>query len=289
MTAILPLYSPLRFRGGLETVVTELIGRDGNPLPEQEWRRGVEWTNMATGDTFTSGMGGGSWGQITLGDEKPVNPNPGSEVFQPVSLGAIFECQMQAPNGVQGDVSRQRALALLERKGMSDLARILYDGEAYTCAAPDGSDPNPGLIALAESLTPVGPGSIRGAFQGLLGAVCETWHADPVFLIPREFMPHFLDEVVKWDEATGSFRFGPYRVAFDCFPNVAPTAGGTTAVDGSEVWVYAMMPPAVALGESVAADGVRAELRNHYTFRAEREAIVAFDTTRVLAAKALVG
>lgn len=298
MTAILPLQSPPRIRGGLASVSQVLLGLDGQPLPESEWNKGVQWTNFGAGDTFVSGMGGGSWGTIEDGDEKPVNDNPGGELFDPVMLGAMFSCEMNAPNGVLGDVSRARAEALLERSTYSDLARLLATGEAYRCGAADGSQPNASL--QSEAVFPDGhdgitPGSIKGALQGLLDGVCggpdgTAWKADPVFHVPRAFMPHFLGDVVRWDEATQTFRFGPHLVSFDCYPNQAPTAGGgTTNPDGSEVWIYATLPPGIAISEQVDTQLVRAELRNVYTARAERAAIVAFDTSLVLAAKALVG
>lgn len=299
MTAILPLQNPPRIRGGFATVAQPLIGRDGEPLSESEWNKGVEWTNFGAGETFVSGMGGGSWGLIADGDEKPVNPNPDSELFLPLMLGAMFSCEMNAPGGVLGDVSRERAQNLLDRRTYSDLARILSTGEAYTCADPDGSDPNPSLQSEAvfpDGFDGVTPGSIRGVLQGLLDGTCGApgggpgWNSDPVFHVPRAWMPHFLGDIVRWHEEDGTFRFGPYRVAFDCYPNVAPTAGGgTTNPDGSEVWIYATLPPQIAYGEQMETSLVRAELRNTYTARAERTAIVAFDTTLVLAAKALVG
>lgn len=297
MTAILPLQNPPPIRGGLATVSSTLIGRDGQPLPEGEWNKGVQWTNFGAGDTFVSGMGGGSWGIIADSDVKPVNENPGSGLFTPSMIGAMFSCEMNAPHGVLGDVSRQRAESLLDRSTFSDLARLLATGESYRCGAADGSEPNPSLQSTAilpDGHDGITPGSIKGALQGLLDGICAApnglaWHSDPVFHIPRAWMPHFLDHIMRWDEATGTFRFGPYRVSFDCYPNKEPDVGGTTAVDGSEVWIYATLPPQLAFGDQMQTQLVRAPLRNHYTARAERTAIVAFDTSLVMAAKALVG
>lgn len=297
MSAILPLPNPAPHRGGLASVLSPLIGRDGEPLPEQEWARGVIWTNNGVGESFVAGFGGGSFGIYADGDEKPENDNPDSNEFEPVALGAMFGCQMNAPGGVLGDVSQARAVSLLERTTFSDLARLLHTGETYPCGAPDGSLPNPGFQSVAQ--LPAGsdgtvPGSIRGTLQGLLDGVCGApngdpgWHSEPVFHIPLAWMPHFIGDLVRWSDEEQKFKFGLYDVSFDCYPNEPPAAGGTVEPDGSEVWIYASLRPQAAVSD-VQGLGARRELENRYTYRAERQAIVAFDTTLVMAAKALVG
>lgn len=299
MTANLPLKAYPGIRGGLESVVAPL------PLTEDEWRRGVNVRSSFVGELYVSGYGGGSWGAVDEGDEKPVN-QPGSDWdFFPVTIGDIFECGALVPQGSPAERDIQfHAEALLEREQYRKLAELLYTGETYVCgdledANDDGDvdDPdegvdftNPGFIALAE--LPVGyddgaPGSIRGVFQGLLDSVCDVWTSDPVFHVARAWMPHFLGDVVKWDEATQTFRFGPHLVSFDCYPNEGP-AGTTTAVDGSEVWVYASMQPMVGIGDNVEVQRARNARQNTHQIRAEREAIIAFDATLVAAAKATV-
>lgn len=288
MTAILPLQDQPPIRGGLRSISDPL------PLEENEWRSGVHVSPALGGDTFTSGYGGGSWGSIEGGDEKPVNElEPGVD-FTPGTIGTIFDCGGPGSPGTPiGDTVRQRAEALIERRSWSDLARLLHTGETYRCgdldSNGDADETNPSLQGLA--VTPAGyddgaPGSIRGVLQGLLDGVCSTWHTDPVFHVARAWMPHFLGDIVRWDESTDTFRFGPHLVSFDCYPNVGP-AGTTTAADGSEVWIYASMRPLVAFG-GVEVVSARHYRQNTYQVRAEREAIAIIDPTLVSAAKALV-
>ena len=285
MSAILPLPRPPRIRGGLETVSVPLVGLDGEPLTEAEWNKGVIHTNAAQGETFVSGYGGGSYG-TDPDSVKPTIDNPDAELFMPVTLGAIFECQMNAPGGTLGDVSQQRAVSLLERRTYSDLAEILLTGENYRC---DSGDQNPGFIANGElAINGDVGGSPRGVLQGLLDGVCGGWESDPVFHIPRAWMSQFIGELVHWDEANEVFRFGPHRVSFDCYPNEGPTGSTPANPNGSEVWVWASLPPKLAVSEEISTTLVRTELQNRYQARAEREAIIAFDTGLVLAAKAIV-
>lgn len=384
MTTNLTLAKYPPIRGGLESVV-QPIGAD-----ENEWRKGVNVQSAFVGETFVSGYGGGSWGSIAGGDEKPVN-QPGSDWdFEPVTIGDIFDCgALGAPGTPQGDIVRLHAERLLERKRYRDLAAILHSGEAYPCGSSgpggytltydvdtdtlvivssDGADftnvdsigfvsngigslalgadfvvdsavqitvaspaatklnagpltdldfldgatslgewsgfleldadgsasslpvYNPGLqtvAELADGYDDDAPGSIRGVLQGLLDGVCDVWHTDPVFHVSRAWMPHFLGDIVRWDAATESFYFGPHRVSFDCYPNEGPS-GTTTNADGSEVWIYASMPPVVGVGGSVEVLAARNARQNTYQVRAEQEAIIAFDATLVIAGKATV-
>lgn len=293
MTAILPLPDPPRIRGGLDIVATPLLGRNGELLPTSEWAMGVERTNLPHAETFFSSLHGGTWGDPDDGDLKPSSESGARNRLLPGSVGAVFECQMNAPNTTLGDIPRAEGTSFMDRAYYSLVA------EAISTPATPGIDCDPdaqittlpGVAQLPDGYVDNAPGTIEGVMHGLLDGVCAYLHTDPVFHVARAFMPHFFRRgIVHWDEVGGFFRMGPHRVSFDCYANVGP-AGTTTAGDGSEVWIYASTPIELATADPDAdsVSAVRTQLQNIYRVRVEREFIAVFDTEGVYAAKALVG
>lgn len=291
MTAILPLLNPPRIRGGLESVVAPLLGRDGQPLSVSEWSTGAELTSLPDANTFFSSRDGGTWGDPEDDDLKPVSEAGAREKFLPGSVGAVFECGMNAPNTTLGDIPREEATRFMDRALFSLIATAIttVTTPAIDCDNDATLETLPNIAQTPDGYDDDNPPSIRGGLQGLLEGVCAHWHSDPIFLAPREYMPHFLGDIVRWHEELDQFRFGPHAIAFDCFENVGP-AGTTTNPDGSEVWVYALLPIQLAVADPVddSISAVRTHLQNVYRVRVEREFLAAFEGY-VLATKMKVG
>ena len=66
-----------------------LLGRDGNPLAENEWRRGVSGETLPEPEFFVNAMVGGSWGDPDGGDLKPVSIDGDEQAFKPAAVGAV--------------------------------------------------------------------------------------------------------------------------------------------------------------------------------------------------------
>lgn len=291
MTTILPLQNPPRIRGGFETIVAPLLGQDGQPLATDEWRQGVQGQTLPTTEFFTNSMIGGSWGDPDDGDLKPESVMGDEVAFKPSGVGVNFMCQMNAPGGARGDMAATLVRQEINRRLWSEIARHIQNvGTSIDC--PGGDELNPTLVEVAQlpdGYVDLTPGSIEGVIQGLLDMVCAGAHTDPAFLAAYSFKSHFTRRgIVHWDEAQQAYiLLGTHRIAFDCIDNVGP-AGTTTAGDGSEVWIYALIPPQVAVADEEGDDFIaaRAELRNTYHVRGERQFGYWFDTSQVYAAKA---
>lgn len=294
MSAILQLQNPPRLRGGFETIVRgPLLGKGGEALTEDQWRGGVSGETLPAPLFFSNGMVGGSWGDPTAGDVKPASAMGDEVEFKPSSVGDLFQCEMNAPNTVRGDIVLQHARNEMNRALWSLIARhIQVVGTSIECPGQPGANPTlQGVAKLPEGYDDDAPGNIEGVVQGLLDMVCAGSKSDPVFMAPLSWKSHFSRRgIVRWDEEQQAYiLLGTHRIAFDCIDNVGPD-GTTTNDDGSEVWIYAMLPPDV----SVAAEGdgdvvaARAELRNVYHVRVERQFGYWFDTNNVYAAKATI-
>lgn len=293
MSAILPLQNPPRILGGFETVVAPLLGRDGNVLPESGWHGGVIGQTLPGegAQFFSSQMVGGSWGDPDADDVKPDSEMGEEVTFKPASIGVNFSCEMNAENTARGDIAKKLVQQEMARRLWSEIGlHIQAVGTSIDC--PDQAGTNPTLIDVAQlpsGYNDLAAGSIEGVIHGLLDGVCDAMHTDPVFLVPRAFMPHFSRRgLVHWDPAAQAFRLlGIYPIAFDCFLNEGP-GGTTTAADGSEVWIYAMLHPQVDAAAEGPNDliGVRTIEQNVYRVRGERQFGYWFDTDHVYAAKA---
>lgn len=273
MTTPLPIQPRPPIRGGLASVSAQL------PLPESEWRGGVWVTPETNMTTFR-------WGCATTGD-KPTTTLPEASLFEPATVGAMMEC---GPNGGVQPMLEAYALEMWKRQRWSEAAKLLHDG---TTDGPEaGQNFSLKDATAAPGFDPAAPGSIEGTLQGLLDIVCNCSSSDPVLHVPRAFMSQFMTQtLIRWDEPTGTFRFGPHLVSFDCYPNLGPDAveGGAnpTPIDGSQVWIWATSQPLV---EWSAQERVRtvAPRRNEHLLRVEQDVIVTIDPGCAYGARALV-
>lgn len=252
-----------------------------------DWRGGVEITTSPDSGVFVWSLCGDA-GQLADGtaiNEKPVGAVGTGYKFFPTFAEKIVGCHVSGSQSAIGDIVRDTARGSLGRMTGLILAGTLH-GELAT-ADQEGT----AGASLASNITfPTGydmgsPVGIRAALSALLEQVCSCFHSDPVLHIPREFMPYFFDIIVKWDEATGTFRFGPHLVSFDCYPNTDPT--GANATSAGEVWIFATAQPMIGVAEQ---DDVRviSHRLNNYKALAERNMIIAFDPTCIGAVKATV-
>lgn len=268
MTVPLKIKQRPPIRGGLASVAA--------PLEDVDWRAGVEVRAMPDGELFAVDTCTGDVYDLdgNMLPAKPVDEVGDGFKFLPVTVEKIVQCGPGATQTTIGDIAQQTASGSLDRQVYKMLARSVQFSLAPLASVPSGSDPN-------------NPGGIRTALQGLLDGACGCFNSDPVFHIPRAWMPHFLGDVVRFDESTGTFRFGPHLVSFDCYANQDPSGTYATNPDGSEVWIFATAQPFVAVGEE---DSVRVLTReqNNYKALVERHAIVAFDPTCALMSKAAV-
>jgi hypothetical protein len=285
VTTPLPIQPRPPIRGGLASVAAPL------GIPESEWRVGVEVRSTPDGGVFmwdTCGPGGTNIDTGNAIVEKPVSPVGVGAPFFPVTIEKVVECGPGATQTAIGDIARETARGSLDRQVYKVLARV-FQGLLPNLSA-DGV-PGGGINQYVS--TPPGfdsnnPKDLRGTLQELLYSVCDCSNSDPIFHVPRAWMPHFIaQDLVEWDELTGKFWFGPHEVSFDCYFNRDPTGSYATAVDGSEVWIFATARPMVAVS---AEDDVRVLERrqNTYTALVERHAIIAFDPTCVRMSKASV-
>lgn len=286
MTTPLPIQPRPPIRGGLASVAA--------PLPDgTDWRLGVEVRSSPDTDVFVWNDPCNDQGVLLddfspLLDNKPVVDAGPAFRFYPIAVGKIVQCGPGATETTIGDIARQQASGSLDRQVHKALAAALHG--KLQAVGQYGSNFENSTSIQTNFVTPDGfddlnPGNIRGTMQGLLDSVCGCSNSDPVFHIPRAWMPHFIDEIVTWDEATGKFWFGPHEVSFDCYPNeLVPY---TTNPDGSEVWIYATARPMVAVEEEDVTT-VLTRSQNNWSVRVERHAIVAFDATCVYAAKATI-
>lgn len=289
MTTPLPIQPRPPIRGGLASVVES--------LPDGDWRNGVEVRGEPDGGVF-------AWNPLCadtgveldtfdpIADEKPVSAIGSAFRFYPITVGKIVTCGPNATQTPIGDIARQTARGSLDRLFNKALASALH-GKLETQGEYAGT-PEVGA-SLASSLQfPAGfdelnPGNLAGTLQGLLDSVCECSHSDPIFHVPRAWMPHFLAaDLVEWDEPSGRFWFGPHEVSFDCYPNEDPTGANTnTATDGSEVWIFATARPYVAMSEDDEVQ-VLTRRQNDTTVLVERHGIIALDLTCAWGAKATI-
>lgn len=296
MTAILPLQNPPRIKGGFETIVRgPILGRDGNPLDEAEWRVGVEGEGLPDSQFFSNKMRGGSWGDPNIDptDRKPVSGRGNTFTFKPAGVGVSFECYADGANTTIGDIPMQHARNEMRRRLWSLIGEHIQNvGTSIDCPDQPGTNRTlAGSAQLPDGYDDAHPGDIEGTLQGLLDMVCEFVATDPVFLVPYSWKTHFTRRgIVRWDDAQECYiALGVYRIAFDCFDNVGPT-GTTTNDDGSEVWIYAMVAPQVTVADEGEGDIVsyRTKLQNIYGVRAERQFGYWFDADTVYAAKTTI-
>lgn len=290
MTTPLKIQQRPQIRGGLLSVSA--------PLPTDDWRLGVEVRQSPDDGVFTW-QPCASAGQLMDGsevlDDKPVSDVGAGLRFFPQYAEKIVQCGPGATQTTIGDIARETARGSLDRAYGKVLAGTLHGllatygpttGETGTSLA------TPGVTTYPDGFDPNAPGNLRGTMQGLLDQSCDCFNSDPVFHIPRSFMPYFLpDGLVRWDEGTGTFRFGPHLVSFDCYPNIAPVVAdelaSPTAGDGSEVWIFTTTQPLVATADMDDVSVLTRE-QNLYRAKVERASIVAFDATCAGAAKATV-
>lgn len=277
VTTPLPIQSRPPIRGGLGSVAQPL------PMAESEWRGGVLVTPETVGTMFR-------WGCQTIG-EKPLNSVPAAALYQPTSVGIVYECGPGAGQLPLGPIGQQIAVERFRRQRWSEVASLLQDG--ITDGPEAGNNFSFEDATLAPGFDPAAEGDIAGTLQGLLDTVCSCFGTDPVFHVPRPYMAQMLKtDLVVWDEASETFRFGPHMVSFDCYSNIGPAAveGGAnpTLTDGSEFWIWASSQPMVAWSdgpETVTSIAVR---RNENLVRVEQEVIAVIDSGCLYAARARV-
>ncbi len=296
MTTPLPIQPRPPIRGGLESVVTPL------PLDESKWRIGVA-------PTLEDDAGIGLWDangcedfgiDVDSGDEvneKPETSPAGSSAFAPAILTKLVSCNVGGSQSAVGNLILDSARYSFDRMQYRTLAKILQgslpvfnaDGDANPNLSGDFGADGP---TYPDGFDASQPGDIKGTLQGLLDLVCSCSHSDPVFHIPRSFMPQFLGTtLVHWDDANGVFRFGPHLVSFDCYTNLGSDEleqATPTAIDGTEVWIWTSSQPMVAFGAQDNLTGLERR-QNEYTALVERPAIITFDTQCFGAAKAVIG
>jgi hypothetical protein len=271
-------------RGGLASVAGQLpSGTD--------WRNGVEITTTPDDGVFTwdtcEGEAYDISGTPIVGD-KPVSSVGAGLKFFPVTAEKIVECGPGATRTTIGDIARETARGSLDRQIHKVLARAL---QGIIPTFGDNSQIGASIATLATvpaGFDPDNPGNLAGTLQGLLDSVCDCSSSDPVFHVPRAWMPQFIaQDLVTWNEALGVFMHGPHEVSFDCYVNEDPTGTYETLTDGSEVWIFATAKPMIEISE---ADDVTVltHRQNNYKAMVERQAIIAFDPTCVIMAKARV-
>jgi hypothetical protein len=306
VTTPLPIQPRPPIRGGLDSVAIPL------PLSESEWSGGVFVTSTDDSSVVVWDASCQDYGWelgaaiVDPGDppndpieEKPASTPPAESEFAPTVIAARASCSVGGSQSAIGDIIGQNAQAALDRMQYRVLAQALHGGTPVYAQQDHGGGQNPNLAGFGGGTAPTypagfnasAPGNIRGTLQGLLDLVCECYHSDPVFHIPRSFMAYFLtDALVRWDEGTQTFRFGPHMVSFDCYANKGSNELETatpTATDGSEVWIWTSAQPMVALGAQDTITNLERR-QNSYTALVERQAIVAFDTACFGAAKATI-
>lgn len=293
MTTPLPIQPRPPIRGGLASVVAA--------MPAGDWRNGVEVRGEPDNGAF-------AWHPLCADEgvdldtfdpiqnegpaDKPVSAIGGAFRFYPITVGKIVQCGPNATQTPIGDIATQTAKGSLDRLFHKALAAALH-GKLETQGQYAGSSEVG--ASLASSLQfPAGfdelnPGNLVGTLQGLLDSVCGCSNSDPIFHVPRAWMPHFIaQDLAEWDDASGRFMFGPHEVSFDCYPNEDPTGVNVnTATDGTEVWIFATARPHVAMGED---DEVRwlERRQNESTVLVERHGIIALDLTCAFGAKATI-
>lgn len=293
MATPLPMQSQPPIVGGLSSVSVA--------MPEGvNWRDGVIVANTAIGETFAWSQCAGGYlaGEVQPQDLKPVNGVGDYKRFGTAWIGTIAECHVAGTQTPIGDVIRQTAEETLSRKVWTELAQIFHGGvanggnTALTVDEDGNYVANPALVntmQLATGFVNNDTHDLLDAITYLLGDVCGCFATDPVLHVPRRFMGHFLTNgLVTFDPSSGIFYLGPHRVSFDCYPNAGTGAmegANPTVQDGSEVWIYATLPPVVGLGEEDYVS-VLTHRQNNVKARVERAAIIAFDTTCVKAVKA---
>jgi hypothetical protein len=306
VTTPLPIQPRPPMRGGLDSVATAL------PLSEDEWRAGVYVTHTDDSDVivwdascrvrgYEQGANIGNGDTPPEQTEKPAATPPLEVEFAPTMIVSQSQCHVGGSQSVIGDIIQANAQQALDRMQWRVMAQVLHGATPVRSAADHGDVQNPSLSGMASPVTgdpqypagfnPATPGDIKGTLQGLLDLVCECYHSDPVFHIPRSFMAYFLnDGIITWDESAGVFRFGPHLVSFDCYSNIGNDdieAVSPTLTDGSEVWIWTSARPMVAFGsEDVITNLERRQ--NSYQALVERPAILAFDTSCFGAAKATI-
>lgn len=288
MTTPLPIQPRPPIRGGLASVAA--------PLGTDDWHSGVEATSspddgVFVWDVLCSDEGVELDTLDLIEDDKPISSVGEGYRFYPVLVGKIVECGPAATQTTIGDIARQTARGSIDRQISKALAKALHGAletrGQYAGVNEEGSSLGD-LMVVPDGFDPDSPGSIRGTMQGLLDMVCSCSNSDPIFHVPRAWMPHFIGvDLVRWDEGSGKFWFGPHEVSFDCYPNEDPRNIAATNPDGSEVWIFATARPLVAMDE---VDEVRVLTRrqNNYQALVERGGIVAFDPTCAWGAKARV-
>ena len=293
MSAITPLPDPPRILGGFETIIEgPLIGRDGAELTEAEWSGGIIGTDLPPGENwFTNQLSGGTWGDPDSGDEKDISVVGTPHAFKPSGVGVQFQCQMNE-NTPQGNIPLQQVQSALKRKLWSLIARHIANvGTTIACPGELAANPTlQGVAKLPDGYVDDAPGNPRGVVQGLLDMVCAGAGTDPVFLAPYSYKAQMVDcGLVKWHEERQLYLLlGTYRIAFDCIDNVGPV-GTTTATDGSEFWIYAMVPTIRVSVADESKDDIqqwRTQRQNVFGVRGERQFEYEFDTDNVYAAKA---
>lgn len=294
MTTILPIQTSERMRGGLESVARPLLGMDGQPLAEAQWRGGVMLTPGSQDAGFVWPVSCTATPELRVDEDlfddgKPAETGVSDGiVFDPLVVGAMSACL--PGRTVFGDLQRAMATSTLERIRFSKLAEALFTGGM---GASDES--NPSLLAV-NGATPAGfdatsPSRIRPTMAGLLNAVCGYSGSDWVFHAPIQMLAHVKNELgLVWNDTRGVWTWGPFDWSFDCYPNSGPTEVEDvtpTEVDGTTFWVWMTRRPMVAWSDDVTVLEATKHLENHRKVLAEQVAIIVVDTTAVLAAKVL--
>lgn len=278
MTTPLPIQVRPHLRGGLESAVNDpsrMLGADGTPLSEAQWRTGVEIIGFGGEFLFT-------WGCASSGD-KPAQYLGDMATFDSTIVGIDVICDgIGSRDTWVGDLLAQAARIGFDRGFYGRVAQILIDGDVGGAAGP-----NPSFNSSAtfpSGFNPNAPGDFEGSMQGLLEIARNCSHSDVIFHIPMQFLPYALRHGVRWEESVGYYRYGAFRVIFDAYPNVGP-AGTATAPNGTEFWMWMTGPIFVERAAQIDTIDGHEHVQNSWSVLVEQGAIVAFDPGCVGAVK----
>lgn len=260
-----------RLRGGILSAA--------RPLPAgANWRQGVAFNPVCIDTSVLRRRGCEDPEDATTKDSDPVAE---PVEFNPFLVHAMTDCStwMEPAN------LEQLAMMGADRIVSQTIAQQLQDN-----VVPGSNSPS--LNSVADVITGATPQDIVNTVSALTDAmICGCAHTELVIHAPlRSFLFFKERQIIELNTSTGAWEIAPNIVmSFDCYSETGPD-DLDTALDGSEIWLYATGPVEYAIGEQEVVgrpDSITVRT-NEAVSLVEGLAIVRFDPCCVKAAIATI-